>query len=93
MSHWPVGRTGRSVWAAAWYYYLKPDGGVSAFLCSGFFLTGVVLLIIGFTIGLRSRPTKFREEHIGRDSDHPEVAIENDQGHVSARPTTPAEPH
>jgi hypothetical protein len=46
------------VWSGVWYFYMRaspPTTVVPYYLCAGFFLTGLILMLIGFGVG-----------HIGR---------------------------
>ncbi len=53
-----------TVWSAIWYFYLSRSGSenqVVYFLCTGFLVTGLVLLSIGFLIGPLSRHARKAE--------------------------------
>ena len=53
-----TGGTLTAVWCGIWYYYLRnhaPDESGWYYVCTGFFLSGIVLVLIGVTVG-----------HIGR---------------------------
>ena len=44
------------IWTGVWYWYLKsqPEGSVHRsldYICTGLFLTGTILIIIGFAVG------------------------------------------
>ena len=47
-----------TVWSAIWYFYLSRNGSehqVLYYLCTGFLVTGLVLLTIGMLIGPMGR--------------------------------------
>ena len=53
-----------TVWSAIWYFYLSRSGSenqVVYYLCTGFLVTGLVLLTIGFLIGPLSRHARKAE--------------------------------
>jgi hypothetical protein len=67
------------VWTVVWYLYLNRHGGtdLAYFADYGFFFTGLVLIVIGITIG-----------RIGRSARHAELPSEvNPQGPTAAAPT------
>ena len=47
-----------TVWSGIWYFYLRNHSaadGVAGYVCMGFFLTGLILLCIGFVVGPMAR--------------------------------------
>jgi hypothetical protein len=72
------------VWTAVWFLYLNRHGGTDPayFTDYGFFLSGLVLLVIGFTIG-----------RIGRSARHAELPPEVGPHGPTAQPAvTPLPP-
>jgi hypothetical protein len=52
------------VWATIWYAYLRnhqPETNLQYYFCAGFFLTGLVLVILGLTIGRIGRAARKAE--------------------------------
>lgn len=78
-----------TVWSGAWYFFLQPDGPTQRFLCAGFFLSGMVFLIIGAFMGLRNIPTKVQEEEVDHDAENQDVDLELSNDHVGAHPVHP----
>ncbi len=58
-----------TVWPAAWFFFLEPEGPAQRFLCAGFFLSGMVFLIIGTFMGIRNIPTKVEEQEVDKDNE------------------------
>lgn len=59
-----TGGTLVAVWSAIWYSYLRnhsTPGDASYYFCAGFFLSGLVLVIIGFAIGRIGRSARQAE--------------------------------
>jgi RsiW-degrading membrane proteinase PrsW (M82 family) len=53
-----------TVWSGIWFMYLKnnpPANQAVSYLCTGFLITGIVLLAIGFTLGPLSRWARHAE--------------------------------
>jgi len=53
-----------TVWSGVWYAYLRNTGSNSPgmnYLCMGFLVTGLVLLVIGFALGPISRFSRHAE--------------------------------
>jgi len=53
-----------TVWSTIWYWYLNRNSsanGASGFLCMGFLITGIVLLLIGFFLGPIARWSRHAE--------------------------------
>lgn len=47
-----------TIWSGIWYSYLRNHSiadGLSGYLAMGFLLTGIILLVIGFTVGPMAR--------------------------------------
>ncbi len=66
-----------AIWSAVWYHYLgENDPQWKYFVCTGLFLSGIALLVIGSLVG-----------RIGREAQHADVPI----GHL-ATPAVPATP-
>src|SRR5439155_27120128 len=72
-----------AVWSAIWWYYLRTHNGVDLayYWCYGFLFTGLVLLIIGFTLG-----------RIGRAARHAELPPETHPGQNTAQPAVTSPP-
>lgn len=52
------------VWTAIWYWYLRnnpPETDTPYYFCAGFFLTGLVFMMIGFALGRISRAARRAE--------------------------------
>jgi hypothetical protein len=49
------------VWSTTWYFLLTPDTNPKRFLDAGMFMTGVVLLVIGFGLGHLGRMARQAE--------------------------------
>jgi hypothetical protein len=69
------------VWTAVWYVYLTrhPSNESLFFWCYGFFFSGVVLMVIGITIG-----------RIGRSARHAELPPEVNKKEQTAEPAVTA---
>jgi hypothetical protein len=69
------------VWTIVWYLYLNSHEGSDAlrYWCGGFFFTGVVLMVIGVTIG-----------RIGRSARHAELPPEVNKNEHTAEPAVTA---
>ena len=56
-----------TVWSGIWFMYLRnhpPGNQVVNYFCMGLMGTGIVLLLIGFTLGLRSPGTEARHAEL-----------------------------
>jgi hypothetical protein len=49
------------VWSTTWYFLMTPDTNTKKFLDAGLFMTGVVLLVIGFGLGHLGRMARKAE--------------------------------
>jgi hypothetical protein len=49
------------VWSTVWYLYHRPMTSPGSFWCAGFFLSGLVLLIIGLALGRIGRSAREAE--------------------------------
>jgi hypothetical protein len=69
------------VWTVVWYLYLNRHGGtdLAFYLDYGFFFTGLVLILIGITIG-----------RIGRSARHAELPPEVKPSEPTAQPAVTA---
>jgi len=54
------------VWSGIWYFYLHnnpPQDNTAYYFCSGFLLTGFVLIVIGLALGPIGRVARQAEHH------------------------------
>src|SRR5947208_10783949 len=54
------------VWSGIWYFYLHnnpPQDNTSYYFCTGFLLTGTVLIVIGLALGPIGRAARQAEHH------------------------------
>jgi hypothetical protein len=66
-----------AIWSAVWYYYLdQNDATWKYFTCTGLFLSGIALLVIGALVG-----------RIGREAQNADTPIAH-----AATPAVPAAP-
>ena len=68
------------VWTACWWIFNRPENRTGQLFCVGFFFTGLVLLVIGFSLG-----------RIGREARHAELPPK-EVTPGSARPAAPGQP-
>jgi len=53
-----------TIWSGIWYFYLAnhpPAHGFINYICFGFVITGIVLLLIGFALGPIARMSRTAE--------------------------------
>jgi hypothetical protein len=74
------------VWSGIWYFYLRnnpPQDNTAFYFCAGFFLTGLVLIVIGLALGPIGR--------VARQAEHrPELLP--DETKLTVPPMTPIPP-
>lgn len=50
-----------TIWTLSWYFFFTPEERVWKFICFGLFSTGIVFLVIGFSLGRIGREIKKAE--------------------------------
>src|SRR5271169_1722553 len=75
-----------TVWTIIWFFYLRNESSESAdsgiyYVCYGLFLTGVVLMTIGFAVGRIGRAAR----HAELPPPEAEKAVENAEQNAAAR--------
>ena len=88
------------VWSGVWYFYMRespPTTVVPYYLCTGFLLTGLVLILIGFGVGHIGRaarraelpPPEVTPDRVMADQVAPNPAIANPPAAPVAVPVAP----
>jgi hypothetical protein len=75
------------VWSGIWYFYLRnnpPQDNTSFYFCTGFFLTGLVLIVIGLALGPIGRVARQAEHHPELVPEEPKITMP-----ATAVPTVP----
>ncbi len=52
------------IWTGVWFAYLRshtPEGDTPYYWCAGFFITGLVLMVLGFAVGQIGRSARHAE--------------------------------
>jgi hypothetical protein len=66
------------VWSGIWYFYLRnnpPQDNTSYYFCTGFLLTGLVLIVIGLALGPIGRSARQAEHHPEILPEEPRVTV------------------